>query len=63
MPDLGNLVITRSRGQSVQIGEARVTVINISRNRVQFSINAPENVAILRDDAKSAEQRHKRGTQ
>ncbi len=58
----GNLVVTLTRDQSIRIGKANVTVINIARSRIQLLIQAPKDVVILRDDAKSAEQRHRRGT-
>ena len=61
MPDNGNLVVTLTRQQSIQIGDAKVTVINIARSRIQLSIEAPKEIPIIRDDAKSAEQRHRRG--
>jgi carbon storage regulator CsrA len=46
------LVLTLKDGQGVQIGEAHVTVAYKSDGKIKISIEAPQHVRILRDDAK-----------
>lgn len=51
-PERGHLVITREAGESVQIGEAVVTVEGFPHaGRVSLGIRAPRSMRILRDNA------------
>ena len=46
------LVLARKRSQTISIGDdIRITVVEIHSNYVKIGIDAPRNVAILRDDA------------
>lgn len=46
------LALTRKLNQSIKIGEnINVTVVEISSNSVKIGITAPEDIAIVRDDA------------
>ena len=51
MASKGNLIITRTVGESVDIGDATVRVMSVKGSEVRLSIQAPRNVAIVRDDA------------
>lgn len=44
------LVITRRRGETVQIGEAFVTVNEIRDGKIRLGIQAPKSVRILRTE-------------
>lgn len=44
------LVLSRKLQQSVQIGCAVVTVVEISGNRVRLGVAAPEEIKILRQE-------------
>jgi len=47
----GCLVISRKRGESVQIGDVRVTVVRVgTKGRIRLSIEAPKNVKIVRTE-------------
>ncbi len=46
------LVISRHIGSSLKIGnDITVTVLNISGNQVRIGIEAPKEIAVVRDDA------------
>ena len=52
------LILTRRCGQSIKIGDdIEVTIISISAGQMSIGISAPDNVIILRDDAKCIEKR------
>lgn len=45
------LILTRYPRETIMIGEeVKVTVIAVRGNRVRFAIEAPRNVAILREE-------------
>jgi len=45
------LVLTRSRGKKIRIGnDIVITVLNINRGQVKIGIEAPSDVLILRDE-------------
>lgn len=44
------LALSRKRHESVQIGEAKVTVVAIEGDRVALHIEAPQSVKILRSE-------------
>ena len=47
------LVLSRKTGEVVQIGtDIRVTVADISGNRVRLGIEAPRNISVRRPEAK-----------
>lgn len=46
------LILTRCPGESVQIGkDVKFTVLRVKGNQVRIGIDAPKEVAIVRDDA------------
>lgn len=47
------LVISRKEGETVQIGEATVTVIGRRGSEVRLGIVAPPDVPVVRDDARN----------
>ena len=49
---MGRLVITRKTNQSFQIGGGliTVTVVEVGRGQVKISINAPDEIPILRSE-------------
>lgn len=52
------LALTRKEGDKIRIGDnIKVTVVRISGNRVRISIEAPQEVKIIRDEL--PEQREK----
>ncbi len=57
------LMLKRAPGQSIRIGEhIVVTVTSVADNRVVLGIEAPRDVAILRDDAIQQQPREKQCT-
>ena len=44
------LVLSRSEGQGIRIGDVHVTVHKARNGKVQVGIKAPRNVPILRDE-------------
>lgn len=45
------LILTRRIGEALYIGdEVKVTVLSVKNNQVRIGIDAPENVAIHRDE-------------
>ncbi len=52
----GRLVLSRTVGKEVLIGEAVVRVESIKGNTVRLCIEAPKNVPILRPEAKRRTQ-------
>lgn len=44
------LVLTRRIDQGVRIGDCRVVVLGVERDRVKLGFEAPEGVSILRDE-------------
>jgi len=52
------LALTVKTGHSVQIGNTTVHVVRLKDNGVVLAIDAPPNVPIVRDDAKSREPKH-----
>ena len=46
----GNLAITRTEGEVLWIGDARVEVVSIKGNRVKIAVVAPIAMKILRDE-------------
>ena len=56
------LVLARSKGQSIMIGdEIVVTIVELVGDRVRFGVNAPANLAIVKGEG-PAEQSIKVGT-
>lgn len=54
------LVLTRKEDESLLIGDnIRVMVVEIRGDKVRLGIDAPKDVAILRDDAKNKQPRHR----
>lgn len=52
------LILTRNAGERITIGDdVTVTVVSIRGPQVQIGIEAPKDVAILRDDAKVRQPR------
>ncbi len=49
------LVLCRKNKEAVQVGEARVVVLEIKNGSVRLGIEAPKSVRVLRDDAKRKE--------
>lgn len=50
------LVITRKNGEAVSIGnDIRITVVAVIGGKVRLGIEAPRDVPVVRDDAKSRE--------
>ena len=47
---MSGLILARRVGQSLYIGNARVKVIGLDRNRVELLIEAPDDVIILREE-------------
>ena len=51
---MGQLVLSRQLYQSITVaGPCKITVCEISHNRVRLGIEADKAVAIIRDDAKN----------
>lgn len=46
------LCITRKSGQSVIIGDAKVTVTKLRSGSVRLAIEAPRNVRVIREEIK-----------
>jgi carbon storage regulator CsrA len=46
------LIITRKPGDEFQVGEARLRVSQVKGKQVTIQIEAPDHVAIVRDNAK-----------
>lgn len=46
------LVITRKAGQSVLIGDAKVTVTKLRNGSVRLGIEAPRSVRVVREEIK-----------
>lgn len=44
------LVLSRKSGQSLFIGDVKVTVVKLDRNRVKIGIDAPEHVQVIREE-------------
>jgi carbon storage regulator len=51
------LVLTRSKGESIRIGEVQVTVIAIRGDRVRLAIEAPLDVPVHREEVYDAIQK------
>lgn len=49
---IGNLVLARTKGEVIWIGETKVTISDISGNRVKVAVAAPKDVKILRGELK-----------
>lgn len=50
---LGNLVLSRTAGESIRIGDdVVIEVVKIERDKVRLGIRAPKDLAIVRDNAK-----------
>lgn len=48
------LVLSRKRNETIRLsGGIKITVIKIRGNQVRLGIDAPSNIEVLRDDAKS----------
>lgn len=53
------LVLSQKTGQAIQMtGGIRVTVLRIRNGQVRLGIDAPSNIEVLRDDAKSRQPKH-----
>ncbi len=51
------LVLSRKLGQRFQIGpDVRVTIVKIDRNSVRIGIEAPDQVAVYREEIAPAEE-------
>ena len=48
------LVLTRSKGESIRIGDVQVTVIAIRGDRVRLAIEAPLDVPVHREEVYDA---------
>lgn len=56
------LVLTRKVGESILIGESiKVTITEIRGHGVRVGIDAPKDVAIVRDELAGTEARDRRG--
>jgi carbon storage regulator len=54
------LVLSRKKNESIQLtGGITITVTEIRRDHVRIGIDAPANIEVLRDDAKSRQPQHK----
>jgi carbon storage regulator len=51
------LVLTRSKGESIRIGDVQVTVIAIRGDRVRLAIEAPLDVPVHREEVWAAIQK------
>lgn len=53
------LVISRKRGESIRIGDAVITILELhgGGNNVRIGIEAPRSVAVTRPDAKVKHER------
>ncbi len=52
------LVLSRKRGQTIEIGDdIIITIVDLNNVQVRIGIDAPDDVAIKRDDASSAKNR------
>lgn len=52
------LILTRHEGEWISIGDdIRLQIVRIKGDQVRLGIEAPADVAILRDDAKNKEPR------
>ena len=48
--ELGNLVINRSVGQVLWIGDVRMEIVSLKGDTVKLAMNGPRNIKILRDE-------------
>ena len=48
------LVLSRKSGQSLFIGDVKVTVVKLDRNRVKIGIDAPEHIQVTREELLAA---------
>ena len=59
---LGNLVLSRNVGQRLMIGaNIVVEVVRISGNKVRLAIQAPQDIAIDREEIRNAKNRREEG--
>ena len=48
------LILTRKPGESIQVGDIRITVLKTSGNKVRIGIDAPREVAVTRVERRVA---------
>lgn len=48
------LILTRKPGESIQVGDIRITVLKTSGNKVRIGIDAPREVAVTREERRVA---------
>jgi carbon storage regulator len=54
------LVLSRKKNETIDLsGGIKITVVRIGKDRVRIGIDAPANIEVLRDDAKTRQPQHK----
>ena len=50
------LVLSRKKGESIFIGDVKVTIVDVRGDRVRVGIEAPKEVPVVRKELKSPEE-------
>lgn len=54
---MGRLVLSRHAGQRILVGNAWITVVGLNRGQVKISVEAPDEVKVVREELLPPEER------